>query len=81
MRTGYAYTSLAFASSLIHAASAHFILKDTFVGQDFFNRWRWETFDDPTHGRVNYVDQEIAKQNNLSYGARLFASCQVKGSC
>ena len=81
MRTGYAYTSLAFASSLIRAASAHFVLKDTFVGQDFFNRWRWETYNDHTPGRVNYVDQEIEKQNNLSYGKRLFASCQVEGSC
>ncbi|KAK7692453.1 hypothetical protein QCA50_004078 [Cerrena zonata] len=49
--------------------AAHFVLKDTYVGQDFFNRWQWETFDDPTHGRVNYVDQEVAKQNNLSYAS------------
>lgn len=68
MRTGYAYTSLALVSALIPAASARMLLKDEFIGEDFFSRWKWETFDDPTHGRTNYVDQEIAKKNNLSYG-------------
>ncbi|CAL1706599.1 unnamed protein product [Somion occarium] len=69
MRTGYAYTSLALVSALIPAASARMLLKDEFIGEDFFSRWKWETFDDPTHGRTNYVDQEIAKKNNLSYAS------------
>jgi hypothetical protein len=40
---------------------------ETFVGYDFFD-WKWETFDDPTHGRVNYVDQSTAISSNLSFG-------------
>lgn len=43
-------------------------LKDTFVGDDFFKEWTWETFQDPTHGRVNYVDRNAAIAKNLSFG-------------
>ena len=69
MRTGYAIL-LSLVSALTHlpAASANFLLKDKFVGYDFYNGWQWETFDDPTHGYVNYVDQATSKQNNLTYG-------------
>ena len=48
-------------------ASANFLLADSYVGRDFL-QWNWETGDDPTHGRVNYVDQATALQLNLSYG-------------
>lgn len=68
MRTGYAYILLSFLFHLIPYVRACFSLKDSYVGQDFFDRWDWETFDDPTHGRVNYVDQTTATQRNLSYG-------------
>jgi hypothetical protein len=40
---------------------------DTFIGSDFFN-WTWETFSDPTHGRVKYVDKATAMSTNLSVG-------------
>ncbi|GJE94439.1 glycoside hydrolase family 16 protein [Phanerochaete sordida] len=43
-----------------------FALKDKYVGYDFYNGFQWETFDDPTHGCVNYVDQDTAKRNNLT---------------
>jgi hypothetical protein len=49
-------------------SSGQFVLKDRYVGQDFFKGWKWETFDDPTHGRVNYVTQDSAMATNLSYG-------------
>ncbi|KAF8499612.1 concanavalin A-like lectin/glucanase domain-containing protein [Russula emetica] len=66
MRTGYAFpaTLLLF---LIPCASANFYLTDKWVGEDFFQGWNWETEDDPTHGRVNYVDQADALANNLTY--------------
>ncbi|KAI0072658.1 hypothetical protein K474DRAFT_1667552 [Panus rudis PR-1116 ss-1] len=68
MRTGYAYISLSLATLIsLPVASATFVLKDTYIGEDFFNRWRWETFDDPTHGRVNYVNRDMAVAKNLSY--------------
>ncbi|KIK67120.1 glycoside hydrolase family 16 protein [Collybiopsis luxurians FD-317 M1] len=47
----------------------YFYLTDRFIGQDFFTRFHWDTFDDPTHGRVNYVNQEIAQATNLSYAS------------
>ncbi|KAF9461291.1 concanavalin A-like lectin/glucanase domain-containing protein [Collybia nuda] len=42
-------------------------IKDSYVGQDFYNSWTWETFDDPTHGRVDYVDKWTSMNSNLSY--------------
>ncbi|RXW14301.1 hypothetical protein EST38_g11546 [Candolleomyces aberdarensis] len=48
-------------------SAQHYRIKDVFIGQDFFNSWTWETFQDPTHGRVNYVDQATAISKNLSY--------------
>jgi hypothetical protein len=68
MRTGYALLA-ALSLSLSQCASANFFLKDQWVGQDFFQGWNWETENDPTHGRVNYVSQAEAIANNLAYGA------------
>ncbi|KAG6862240.1 hypothetical protein C0995_002171 [Termitomyces sp. Mi166 len=45
---------------------AVYFLQDTYKGHDFFHRWSWETSNDPTHGRVNYVDKYTAKSANLS---------------
>ena len=71
MRTGYAQLLLSFTAFLTPATRAHFILKDTYIGESFLHRWYWETFDDPTHGRVNYVDRETALNTNLTYSASL----------
>lgn len=67
MRTGYAFLA-ALSLSLSQRASANFQLKDKWVGADFFQGWNWETENDPTHGRVNYVSQADAIAKNLSYG-------------
>lgn len=56
-----------FVSAQAH--SAHFKLADKFIGSDFFSGFDWKTFDDPTHGRVNYVDQQTAMATNLSYAS------------
>jgi hypothetical protein len=66
MRTGYTFLT-ALSLSLIRCASANFYLKDSWVGADFFS-WDWETEDDPTHGRVNYVSQDQAVAKRLAYG-------------
>lgn len=50
-------------------ASANFLLADSYVGGAFLQTWTWETFDDPTHGRVDYVDQQAALTSNLTFGA------------
>jgi hypothetical protein len=51
------------------ASNLHF-LRDTYIGHDFLDtsRWEWETLDDPTHGRVNYVNQSTAIALNLTEG-------------
>lgn len=69
MRTGYAYPLLYAALVTLPTVSAHYSLKDKFIGNDFYGGFQWETFDDPTHGRVNYVDQGTAISKNLSQGA------------
>ncbi|KAJ7703258.1 nucleophile-disabled Lam16a mutant holds Laminariheptaose in A cyclical conformation [Mycena rosella] len=46
-------------------ASESYSIADTFIGAGFFN-WTWETFSDPTHGRVKYVDKATAMATNLS---------------
>ncbi|KIP10918.1 glycoside hydrolase family 16 protein [Phlebiopsis gigantea 11061_1 CR5-6] len=48
------------------AARTHFVLQDKFVGNDFYSGFQFETDDDPTHGRVNYVDMHTAINNNLT---------------
>ncbi|KAK0434567.1 glycoside hydrolase family 16 protein [Armillaria borealis] len=57
----------------IVTANPTFRLAEVLRGNDFFDSFIWETFDDPTHGRVNYVDKDTAKANNLSYGNALFS--------
>ncbi|KAF8585955.1 glycoside hydrolase family 16 protein [Ramaria rubella] len=44
-----------------------FVIKDTYIGQSFFDSFEFSTFDDPTHGRVNYVSKEDAIDKNLAY--------------
>ncbi|TDL28057.1 hypothetical protein BD410DRAFT_894166 [Rickenella mellea] len=68
MHTGYALFALSPFYYFV-TTSAHFILKDTFIGQDFMHGFNWETFDDPTHGRVNFVNQSVAVQANLSFAS------------
>ncbi|KIJ49472.1 glycoside hydrolase family 16 protein [Sphaerobolus stellatus SS14] len=43
-----------------------FVLTDTYIGNDFFNKFEFMTIDDPTHGRVNYVSKEEAIQKGLA---------------
>lgn len=75
MRTGYAFPA-ALLLLLTRCASATFYLKDEWVGQDFFQGWNWETENDPTHGRVNYVNQTDALTKGLTYGTLFRASRQ-----
>ncbi|KAF8442810.1 glycoside hydrolase family 16 protein [Boletus edulis BED1] len=37
------------------------------TGAGFYNEFFFETPRDPTHGRVEYVDQQTAQQHNLTY--------------
>ncbi|KAG5645194.1 hypothetical protein DXG03_006712 [Asterophora parasitica] len=61
---GFAYLALSYTT-----VTRAYCIKDTFMGSNFFDNWRWETIDDPTHGRVNYVDKWAAQAANLSYAS------------
>jgi hypothetical protein len=68
MRADYAFLA-ALSLSLTQRAGANiFYLEDQWCGNDFFQSWNWETQDDPTHGRVNYVGLDEARSKNLAYG-------------
>lgn len=54
---------------LTPCARASYFLQDEWIGEDFYQGWNWETEDDPTHGRVNYISQAEAQGKNLTYGA------------
>jgi len=41
-------------------------LTESHEGQDFFNGWSWYTDPDPTHGIVQYVDQNTAFSKGLA---------------
>jgi hypothetical protein len=66
------YIASAFYLAFAPAISAQsFCQNDSYIGKDFFSGWTWQTFDDPTHGRVNYVDQTTALNLGLSYSTFL----------
>jgi hypothetical protein len=68
MRASYVFLA-ALSLSLTQRTGANiFYLKDQWCGNDFFQSWNWETKDDPTHGRVNYVGLDEARSKNLAYG-------------
>ena len=74
MHVGYAFLAV-YSLSLIQRTGANiFYLKDQWRGNDFFQGWNWETADDPTHGRVNYVSLADAQSKNLTIGTSLFSS-------
>src|ERR1700722_15385358 len=49
-------------------ANYQFRLADSIVGDSFFSKFTWWTFNDPTHGQVNYVDMSTAMERNYSFG-------------
>ncbi|CAE6439175.1 unnamed protein product [Rhizoctonia solani] len=53
----------------LSATNRSFGLKEEIVGSKFYDAFNFHTFDDPTHGRVNYVDQDYARKNNLTYAS------------
>jgi len=58
--------SLALAPAVLAATYA---LSDNVVGQGFYNAFDWQAIADPTHGRVNYVDQATSRSQNLTYAS------------
>ncbi|KIJ68156.1 glycoside hydrolase family 16 protein [Hydnomerulius pinastri MD-312] len=54
-------------AQLLQAWTGQYVLNVSYVGQDFLDGFNFQTMDDPTHGYVNYVDQDTALQKNLTY--------------
>lgn len=46
-----------------------YLLSDTYVGADFLHGFEHQAIEDPTHGRVTYVDQHTALENNLTFAS------------
>ncbi|WVQ93687.1 hypothetical protein IAU59_000763 [Kwoniella sp. CBS 9459] len=46
-----------------------YTLARKYVGQDFFDGFDFKTMDDPTHGRVNYVSKQEARDKGLAHVA------------
>ncbi|CAG8718343.1 7627_t:CDS:2, partial [Acaulospora colombiana] len=44
-----------------------YALEDEIIGEGFFHHFEHEAINDPTHGRVDYVDEVTARALNLSY--------------
>jgi hypothetical protein len=53
------------AQSLLPSFTYNLVV--SYVGFDFLGNFSWETADDPTHGRVNYVNKATALQDNLTF--------------
>ncbi|KAF5371146.1 hypothetical protein D9758_004177 [Tetrapyrgos nigripes] len=51
----------------IHVWAAVYGCSDSIVGHQFLEKFTVEPIDDPTHGRVKYVDADTAARLNLTY--------------
>jgi len=68
MRFSFAFLTVLSLSLCQRTRAKVFILEDQWRGDDFFQKdWNWETGNDPTHGRVNYVGRDEARSKNLAY--------------
>jgi len=49
----------------VFGVSGDYVLEQNWAGANFFNGWQFWTGDDPTHGTVDYVSQQVAQQAGL----------------
>ncbi|EJF56125.1 endo-beta-glucanase [Dichomitus squalens LYAD-421 SS1] len=60
---------LTLACLVAPALGATYAQTDSYQGSDFLSGFTHEAIADPTHGRVNYVDQATAVAQNLTYAS------------
>lgn len=72
-------TTLLSLPATVSATTFH--LQDNFVGDSFKQGFTWETFNDPTGGRVNYVDLPTAQANNLTYSKQSSSNFYIAIFC
>ncbi|EJF56379.1 2 beta-glucanase [Dichomitus squalens LYAD-421 SS1] len=66
----YALLSLLILASLgVNAFGATYSQSDSHTGTGFLKSFTHEAISDPTHGRVNYVDQSTALAKNLTFAS------------
>ncbi|KAI0072358.1 putative laminarinase [Panus rudis PR-1116 ss-1] len=61
--------ALLFVACTSRVLAATYQLSDNHVGSDFLSSFTHQAIADPTHGRVNYVDQATALAQNLTYAS------------
>ncbi|KAF8869779.1 glycoside hydrolase family 16 protein [Infundibulicybe gibba] len=69
MKYGGAFKILPLLSLATSALGASYSLTDSIVGSEFYTKFYFQDFDDPTNGRVNYVNGETAKSKNLTFAS------------
>jgi len=64
-------------SDEIQAKSGYtYTLTDNYVPNNFFNNFNFETANDPTHGYVNYVDENTASSKGyIKNGTQVYIGC------
>ncbi|KAH7097273.1 family 16 hypothetical endo-1,3(4)-beta-glucanase from glycoside hydrolase [Auriculariales sp. MPI-PUGE-AT-0066] len=50
---------------VVQSSAASYTLQDSYVGTSFFSGFTFQTFHDPTHGRVDYVSMRDAQRAHL----------------
>ncbi|KAF9035192.1 endo-1,3(4)-beta-glucanase [Panaeolus papilionaceus] len=60
---------LALFGAVAPAFAATYSMSDEIIGSGFYNAFDWQAIADPTHGRVNYVDQNTSRNQNLTYAS------------
>ncbi|PSK42536.1 hypothetical protein B9Z65_4450 [Elsinoe australis] len=59
------FSLLPLLTFLVSSTSAGWVLKDDYNPSNFFSKFSFWTSEDPTHGFVQYVDQDTATKNGL----------------
>ncbi|KAF9002493.1 glycoside hydrolase family 16 protein [Cyathus striatus] len=54
-------------SAFVTTYASPYWLSENVVGDEFYRFFEFESIPDPTHGRVNYVDEHTARTSNLTY--------------
>ncbi|CAE6419931.1 unnamed protein product [Rhizoctonia solani] len=69
--TRFTMFALSFATLAVAsvAQAATYSVSDSFIGSSFLTGFTHEAIADPTHGRVNYVDQSTAISKNLTFAS------------
>ncbi|KAF9469590.1 laminarinase [Collybia nuda] len=69
MKSSTSATAIFLFSLVGPAISATYPISDTVIGSAFYSAFNFQAIGDPTHGRVNYVNQATAQSQNLTFAS------------